>query len=86
MTGLGNIDDVYSHYLKVIEENQQLRALLRECLIYIPYSYPQFQTEKRIDLDSVKLNLITRINATIGDNEIQANQIADIKIQESEER
>ena len=28
MTGLGNIDDVYKHYLVVIEENQQLKELL----------------------------------------------------------
>lgn len=25
MTGLGNIDDVYKHYLEVIDENQQLK-------------------------------------------------------------
>ena len=25
MTGLGNIDDVYKHYLKVIDENQKLK-------------------------------------------------------------
>ena len=31
MTGLGNIDDVYKHYLKVIEENQQLKELLYKC-------------------------------------------------------
>lgn len=30
MTGLGNIDDVYKHYLKVIDENQRLKELLRE--------------------------------------------------------
>lgn len=30
MTGLGNIDDVYKHYLKVIDENQQLKELLKE--------------------------------------------------------
>ena len=30
MTGLGNIDDVYRHYLLVIEENQQLKELLKE--------------------------------------------------------
>ena len=29
MTGLGNIDDVYKHYLKVIDENQQLKELLK---------------------------------------------------------
>lgn len=27
MVGLGNIDDVYKHYLVVIEENQQLKEL-----------------------------------------------------------
>ena len=32
MTGLGNIDDVYNHYLKVIDENQQLKELLSKCL------------------------------------------------------
>ena len=31
MVGLGNIDDVYKHYLVVIEENQQLKELLKEC-------------------------------------------------------
>ena len=38
MTGLGNIDDVYKHYLKVIDENQQLKELLRE--------WVQFETEE----------------------------------------
>lgn len=28
MAGLGNIDDVYNHYLKVIEENKQLKVKL----------------------------------------------------------
>ncbi len=28
MTGLGNIDDVYKHYLVVIEENQQLKDVI----------------------------------------------------------
>ena len=31
MTGLGNIDDVYKHYLKVIDENEQLKELLKIC-------------------------------------------------------
>ena len=30
MVGLGNIDDVYKHYLKGIDENQQLKELLKE--------------------------------------------------------
>ena len=29
MTGLGNIDDVYRHYLVVIEENQQLKEEIK---------------------------------------------------------
>lgn len=35
MTGLGNIDDVYKHYLKVIDENQQLKELLKEYKKYL---------------------------------------------------
>lgn len=51
------------------KENENLRQLLKECLVYIPYSYPQFQTEKRIDLDSAKLDILTRINTVIGESE-----------------
>ena len=29
MTGLGNIDDVYKHYLKLVEENKHLKELLK---------------------------------------------------------
>lgn len=42
MVGLGNIDDVYKHYLVVIEENQQLNKrlldmmdLLQKCCFYL---------------------------------------------------
>lgn len=35
MTGLGNIDDVYKHYLVVIEENQQLKELLKRCVPFV---------------------------------------------------
>ena len=38
MTGLGNIDDVYKHYLKVIDENQQLKELLKECREILDYA------------------------------------------------
>lgn len=31
MAGLGNIDDVYKHYLKLVEENQQIKELLKTC-------------------------------------------------------
>ena len=30
MTGLGNIDDVYKHYLKLVEENNKLKELLKK--------------------------------------------------------
>ena len=30
MTGLGNIEDVYKHYLKLVEENQKLKEQLKE--------------------------------------------------------
>ena len=35
MVGLGNIDDVYKHCLKVIDENEQLKELLKECRDYV---------------------------------------------------
>jgi hypothetical protein len=35
MTGLGNMDDVYRHYLVVIEENRQLKELLKECKYFL---------------------------------------------------
>lgn len=40
MVGLGNIDDVYKHYLVVIEENQQLKELLKRCRDFINYEVP----------------------------------------------
>lgn len=48
MTGLGNIDDVYEHYLAVIEENAQLKELLKECkerLIYCTISTHDVQAK-----------------------------------------
>ena len=30
MTGLGNIDDVYKHYLKIFEENQRLKEEIKK--------------------------------------------------------
>lgn len=70
---LRKIDNTTKIFRRKIESQRKeiasLRELLKECLVYIPYSYPQFQTEKRIDLDSAKLNLITRINAAIGESE-----------------
>lgn len=42
MVGLGNIDDVYKHYLVVIEENQQLKtqiAKLTEIVGVLPSNH-----------------------------------------------
>ena len=52
MTGLGNIDDVYKHYLKVIDENQQLKELLKECKEHLCHHYCQItvgKLEKKIE-------------------------------------
>ena len=63
MTGLGNIDDVYKHYLKVIDENQRLKELLRECqYMILAYSinHDTFTKEK-------VLGVVKQIDNTIGE-------------------
>ena len=62
MTGLGNIDDVYKHYLKVIDENAKLKELLKECREFFEEENPKDFTviSERMD------DLLTRINAAIG--------------------
>ena len=60
---LGNIDDVYKHYPVVIEENQQLKELLRECR-YLLKEYDNYFSWD----DSVKsCRLIESINNAIGE-------------------
>ena len=55
MTGLGNIDDVYKHYLKVIDENQQLKELLKECqYMILAYSINHDTFTKEKVLDTIK--------------------------------
>jgi hypothetical protein len=55
MTGLGNIDDVYRHYLVVIEENQQFKELLKECrYMILAYSINHDTFTKEKVLDTVK--------------------------------
>lgn len=64
MTGLGNIDDVYKHYLKVIDENQQLKELLKECqYMILAYSinHDTFTKEK-------VLGVVKQIDNAIGEN------------------
>ena len=65
MTGLGNADDVYKHYLKVIEENKQLRQLLKKTKDIL-YDYKDyFQSE-----DVVKtMDILYKINAVINESE-----------------
>ncbi len=66
-------------------ENEKLRLdlsnarnLLKECQNFI------LSARKSYSLYPNPEKIINRINAAIGDNEIQDNQVADIKIQESE--
>ena len=49
MTGLGNIDDVYKHYLVVIEENKQLKELLKECREHLCYHHCERYTRELLD-------------------------------------
>lgn len=49
------------------KEVESLRVLLKECKNYIPYSFPYLQTERYVDTDPDKLNLIARINIAIGE-------------------
>lgn len=62
MTGLGNIDDVYNHYLKVIDENQQLKELLKECIPYF-----NALVEKRLKLEYIPqvYELLTKIDEVL---------------------
>ena len=55
MTGLGNIDDVYKHYLKVIDENAKLKELLKECqYMILAYSINHDTFTKEKVLDTIK--------------------------------
>lgn len=65
MTGLGNIDDVYKHYLKLVEENQQLKELLKECKEFFEEENPKDFTviSERMD------DLLTHINSAICESE-----------------
>ena len=62
MTGLGNIDDVYKHYLKVIDENRQLKELLKECIPYF-----NALVEKRLKLEYIPqvYELLTKIDEVL---------------------
>ena len=62
MSGLRNIDDVYKHYLKVIDENQQLKELLKEwCKLYPIVLYEHDDTLKTNDIVELYEKTISEI-------------------------
>lgn len=63
MTGLGNIDDVYKHYLKVIDENKQLKKLLKECQEFFEEENPKDFTVMSERMDE----LLTKITNALGE-------------------
>lgn len=68
MTGLGNRDDVYKHYLKVIDENQQLKELLLVCrkmLEEYQYSEGDFTIGDNLEIDTSLL--LKKIDNAIGE-------------------
>lgn len=68
MTGLGNIDDVYNHYLKAIDENQQLKELLLVCrkmLEEYQYSEGDFTIGDNLEIDTSLL--LKKIDNAIGE-------------------
>ena len=66
MTGLGNIDDIYKHYLKLVEENQRLKELLkklhRDVQEIVLYSYDI------ADIDQEDWFTISRRQADVANN------------------
>ena len=72
MVGLGNIDDVYKHCLKVIDENEQLKELLKECRDYVVNTLIELKNgycyEENNYYHETK-TLLTKIDNAIGDND-----------------
>lgn len=76
MVGLGNIDDVYRHYLKVIDENQQLKELLKECKEELEYHSELIFCELESDNSKIEFkHLLTRINAALNESEEHSNML-----------
>ena len=67
MTGLGNIDDVYKHYLVVVEENQQLKELLKECREWIEFLDVKMKSEKNPKNAMYFEVLLLKIDNAIGE-------------------
>lgn len=62
MAGLGNIDDVYEHYLKVVDENARLKELLKECR---PYIALYTENNKHVGFTPETANLLQRIKEVL---------------------
>lgn len=61
MNGIGTKEDVYKHYLKIIEENKQLRQLLKDS-IYILNEYKHcFNVKHHI----MAANIINKANEVL---------------------
>ena len=70
MIGLGSIDDVYKHYLKVVDENQQLKELLKECRDYVVNALIELKNGycyEENDYYHETKTLLTKIDNTIGE-------------------
>ena len=88
MVGLGNIDDVYKHYLVVIEENQQFKELLKECRdFFFLLSACYFHPERKYSSEEVKelakqamISLWQRKSITVWSIEFEHEYIRDIII------
>ena len=70
MIGLGSIDDVYKHYLKVVDENQQLKELLKECRDYVVNALIELKNGycyEENDYYHETKTLLTKIDNAIGE-------------------
>jgi hypothetical protein len=66
MTGLENMDYVYKHHLKVIEENKQLCQLLRACVHFLGYASAVSSDERNIGAIEA---MVDKIKTAIGESE-----------------
>ena len=72
MVGLGNIDDVYKHYLKATDENQQLKKLLRECRDYVVNTLIELKNGycyEENDYYHETKTLLTKVDNAIGEKQ-----------------
>ena len=83
MAGLGNINDVYEHYLKIIDENKQLKELLREYkkqLSEIKNAYIDLTTQDEYGsyyIDEAKLfvEIVGKIIKEYGELELKQSEV-----------